>query len=158
VTANATFVITNNFVFRNGDQDSGSFGGINLAVATAGPSRLELNTIVDNRARSGATRSGGVICDIVGFVAANNVIARNSVGGNSTAATAQTLGVCVYPTSKIQADVVGLSFSSPDTSPFDYHVSMGSSVIDQAASAIDVDGDGRPQGAANDIGADEVTP
>ncbi|MBA2541150.1 MAG: right-handed parallel beta-helix repeat-containing protein [Deltaproteobacteria bacterium] len=162
VSAGATFTITNNFVFRNGDQDTGTFGGINLGVASAGLSRLEFNTIVDNRASSGATRAGGVICDIVGFSAANNLVARNSVGGNSSAANAQTLGVCSYPTSTIQSDVAGLSFASPDTNPFDYHVMVGSSVIEQATTVsnivIDVDGDSRPQGAASDIGADEFAP
>ncbi|MBA3540132.1 MAG: right-handed parallel beta-helix repeat-containing protein, partial [Deltaproteobacteria bacterium] len=35
----ATFNITNNFIFRNGDQDNGVYGGINIAVASAAGSR-----------------------------------------------------------------------------------------------------------------------
>ena len=160
VTGNTTFDITNNFIFRNGDQDNGAFGGVNLGVAVAAGSRLEFNTIVDNRAAAGATRAGGTICDIAGFVAANNLIARNTVAGNANAVNSQTLGVCSYPTSKIQSDLAGLLFEESETSPFDYHVQAGSSVIDQATTSsavlVDVDGDGRPAGAQKDIGADEL--
>ena len=43
----------------------------------------------------------------------------------------------------------------------DYHIQSGSPVIDQAsatyAPAEDIDGDARPQGAGDDMGADENT-
>jgi hypothetical protein len=127
-----TFAITNNYIFRNGDQDMGIFGGVNLGIATAGTSRFEFNTVVDNRAASGATRSGGLICDIVGFSAPNNIIARNSVGGSTTAPTAQTLGACTHPTSRVQSDISTLNFLSPDNAPFSYKLMSGSSAIDTA--------------------------
>jgi hypothetical protein len=160
--AGATFVVTNNYIFRNGDQDMGTFGGVSLGVAAAGTSRLEFNTVVDNRAASGATRGGGLVCDIVGFAAPNNIIARNSVGGSTSASTAQTLGACTYPSSRIQNDLSALNFASPDNAPFSYKLMMGSSAIDQATTAseidIDHDGDARPQGQEKDIGADEHRP
>ncbi len=160
--AGATFAITNNYIFRNGDQDMGTFGGVNLGVATAGTSRFEFNTVVDNRAATGATRGGGLVCDIIGFAAPNNIIARNSVGGSTSAPTAQTLGACTYPTSRIQNDISLLNFESPDNAPYSYKLMTGSSAIDQAAtpSAIDIDhdGDARPQGQEKDIGADEHRP
>jgi len=44
----------------------------------------------------------------------------------------------------------------------DYHLQLGSPVIDQANAAFapvdDVDGDARPQGVADDMGADEYVP
>ena len=46
--------------------------------------------------------------------------------------------------------------------PFDYHLQAGSPVIDQAsatyAPAFDIDGDARPQGVGDDMGADEYMP
>ncbi len=156
----STFDITNNYIFRNGDQDSGTYGGVNLSVAGAGSSRLEFNTIIDNRAAAITTRSGGVICDITGFAAANNIIARNSLSGSTAGSNAQTIGICTYPTSKTQADLTGLELAHPDMAPFSYKLRAGSSAVDQAttASSVDVDADGdlRPQGAQKDIGADEL--
>lgn len=156
----ATFDITNSFIYRNGDPDNGTFGGVNLGIATASSSRFEFNTVVDNRASAGTTRVGGVLCDIVGFAAANNIIARNSVGGSTTGTNSQTLGACTYPTSKIQTDVSGLGFASPDMAPYSYKLTSGSSAIDQATTsspiAVDYDGDERPQGPQKDIGADEL--
>jgi hypothetical protein len=158
----AIFAIANNYIFRNGDQDMGTFGGVNLGVTTAGLSRFEFNTVVDNRAATGAIRGGGLVCDIIGFAAPNNIIARNSVGGSTSAPTAQTLGACTYPTSRIQNDVSLFNFESSDNAPFSYKLMAGSSVIDQATtpSAIDIDHDGdpRPQGQEKDIGADEHRP
>lgn len=160
VTGAATFNITNNFIYRNGDTDNGTFGGVNLGVTAAGANRFEFNTVIDNRASAGATRVGGVLCDIVSFAAANNIVARNTVGGSATAANAQTLGNCSYPTSKIQMDVSGLGLASPDMTPYSYKLTATSSAIDQATTSspivVDHDGDARPQGAQKDIGADEA--
>ena len=62
----------------------------------------------------------------------------------------------------MQADLTGLALVSPDTSPYDYHLSAGSTAIDQATTTsdvvIDIDDDFRPQGPAKDIGADEYKP
>ncbi len=155
-----TFDITNSFIYRNGDPDNGTFGGVNLGIATAGSNRFEFNTVVDNRASAGATRVGGVLCDIAAFAAANNIVARNSVGGSTTGTNAQTLGGCTYPTSKIQNDVSGLALASPDMAPYSYKLTTGSSAIDQATTSspivVDYDGDVRPQGPQKDIGADEL--
>ncbi len=155
----ATFDLRNNFIYRNGDQDTGTYGGLNLGIAVAGANRLEFNTIVDNRA---AINSGGIVCNVATFSGANNIIARNSLAGSTTAATAQTSGACTYPTSTVANSVAGLAFAQPDSSPFDYHIATGSTAIDTATTAttttMDVDDESRPQGAAPDRGADELTP
>jgi hypothetical protein len=160
--AGTTFAITNNFIYRNGDQNSGTYGGVNLGVGTAGSSVFAFNTVTDNVASSGATHPGGIGCDIAGFSAPNNVIARNAVGGSTTMTSSQTVGACTYPTSKVQNDVTGLSFVSADVAPFDYRLASGSSAIDAATTSssivVDHDGDSRPQGAQKDCGADEFKP
>jgi len=156
-----TFDITNNFVYRNGDADAGTFGGLMLGIAVAGTNRMEFNTIVDNRA---AISSGGVVCNATTFAAPNNIIARNSLGTSTTAAGAQVSpSGCTYPTSKIQSDVAGLAFVHPDApGPFDYRLTGASTAIDQALTAspiaIDHDGKARPTGSGKDIGAFEFKP
>ncbi len=158
----STFKIVNNFIFRNGDQDASAFGGVSLSFATAGANEFSFNTIADNRSQTGATRAGGVICDVATFNADNNVIVRNQNGASTTALTAQTLGACVYRTTRIQNDATGILFKSAELAPFDYHVLVGSTAIDAATTtstvAVDIDGDARPQGAAKDQGADEYKP
>ncbi len=157
--SSATFDITNNFIYRNGNSTGTTIGGVSFAVAAAGSNRFEFNTIVDNEISASTTSSGGVLCDIPGFAASNNIIARNFVNRMSAAANANTLGQCTHPSSKMVADLGELKFLAPDMPPFNYRVGAGSSAIDQATTpspiVVDVDGDARPQGAQKDIGADE---
>jgi hypothetical protein len=159
VLAGATFDITNSFIYRNGDQDTGAYGGLDLGIATAGSNRLAFDTIVDNRA---AINSGGVVCNVAAFAGPNNLIARNTLAGSAAASGAQTSGACTYPTSAIQNDTSGLAFVHGDATPFDYHLGAASAAIDHATTAtgiaFDYDGDPRPQGSADDQGADELHP
>lgn len=156
-----TFDIVNNFIYRNGDPDNGTFGGLMLGIAVAGSNRLEFNTIVDNRA---VINSGGVVCNAPLFAAPNNIIARNSLNLNTTAVGAQVSpNGCTYPASKIQDDVVGLGFvDSEAPAPFDYRLTGTSSAIDQALTSsmivTDHDGKPRPIGPQKDIGAFEFKP
>lgn len=156
----AIFTITNNFIYRNGNNTTAAFGGVDLGVTSAGPSRLEFNTIVDNQATSGPLNAGGVRCSATSFAAPNNIIARNLVGASTTDSNAQTLGACTYPTSTVASTLSGLAFAQADSTPFDYHLTAGSMAIDKATTPTtvtdDIDGDPRPQGAAPDQGADEL--
>jgi hypothetical protein len=144
--------VFDNMIFKNGNATDATNGGIEFLGTVDAGSRLEFNTIVDNVAA--ATGTGGLICKDPQFVAPNNIVARNTPG--------QTTGPCTFPTSLVQADVTGLAFKSPDTAPLDYHLTAGSTAIDQATTAstvaYDVDFDLRPQGAQSDIGADEFKP
>jgi hypothetical protein len=156
----ATFNITNNLIFRNGNSTTATVGGVAL-TASVGANVFAFNTVVDNQVQNGALIAGGVLCDIAGFAAANNIIVRNFVNNNPNLANSNTSGLCTYPTSTISPAVSGLNFVSPDDAPYDYHLMRGSTAIDQATTSsnlsVDIDGDIRPQGNARDQGADEVS-
>ena len=157
---NGTFDITNTFITRNGDSSTSAVGGSSLAAATGSSNRFEFNTVADNQVKNGGFLSGGVACDITGFTAPNNIIAHNLINNDTTQPTSNTNGLCTYPTSSVTASLTSLNFTSPDNMPYDYHLLPGSSAINQGTTPsmirIDRDGDARPQGAANDQGADEA--
>jgi hypothetical protein len=160
VRSAATFDLTNNFIFRNGVAETSSLGGLELSVGPSPQNRLEFNTIADNRS---LIISGGVICNVPGFAAANNLIIRNSLAGSTTIANAQTAGGCSYPTSRIQGDLTDVLFKDPEPpAPYDYGLLAGSKSIDQAMTTstveLDFQGDPRPQGDQKDMGADEYNP
>jgi hypothetical protein len=157
----ATFDISNNFIFRNGQTSTGSVGGIGaLVFANDGTNKLEFNTIVDNHIATSATHAGGVTCDTSGVSTANNIIARNDVNGDRGASNANVLGVCNFLTSYIDQNILPLKFVDADTSPFDYHIQAGSMAIDNGTTTTtinyDFDGNHRPVGTADDQGANEV--
>lgn len=154
VTMPKRFQITNNFIFLNGN-DLSKTGGVYL-VANANPAvinTLEFNTIVRNRAgRHGSTLSGGVVCDLPGHLALNNLIFENSGG---SASDPQVGGACGYGNSLLSAPA-NSGFVSAD----DLHLTaqMPSAIIDKADCGgikVDIDGDARPAGSACDLGADE---
>lgn len=137
---NGLYTITNSWFVRNTDI------GISLCRSGTLSAQIEFSTIADNG--FAAIQS----CGESQPVFQNNLIVRNPklVEGPLTGAT--------YPGSIIAADATAVKFKSPDTQPYDYHITVGSSAIDQAVtSAVDHDADGqtRPIGAAADVGADE---
>jgi hypothetical protein len=159
----ASFAITNTFVVRNGTPGSGTVGstvgGVEIPPeSVAAGSRFEFNTVVDNHIKQSSV-GGGITCDLDGFTAANNIIARNDVNGDLTRTNSNTFGLCSYPTSSVLQAVTTLNFVSADSDPRDYHLKVGSVAIGQATTAstvmVDADGDTRPQGNGNDQGADE---
>lgn len=152
-----TFNITNNFIVRNGNSSTATVGGASLAGTAS--SVFAFNTVVDNQILNTTLGAGGVLCDIAGFTAPNNIIVRNFVNADETKTNSNTNGQCSYPTSTTATSVAGLMFASPDNLPYNYHIGSTSTAVDQATTAssvaIDFDGDARPQGVAPDRGADE---
>ena len=157
-----TFNIKNCFIFRNGNDVSADIGGARFSGALGASSVFAFNTVVDNRIRNTDFSAGGVYCDLPGFVASNNLIVRNFRNNASTPMNSNTLGQCTHATSTVAQTVSGLNFMSSDATPYNYHLQLGSSAIDQATTplipeiGIDFDGDLRPMGSASDQGADEV--
>lgn len=134
--------ITNVFAFHNAktgiDSESDKPGNV-----------IEFSTIVDN---GGA----GLVLGSPGATASNNIIARNTMGPVQCANPP-----CTYTGSIVSAgnDVTTLHFVSPDTQPYDYHLTAGSVAIDAATTATldhDFDGEARPKGGGRDVGADEA--
>ena len=137
--------ITNSFAFRNAGNGFHLFGD---PAATP----IQFSTSVDNTGyglvleQSGTTNSS------------NNILARNGQGslycfaGNNQCLYDGTIALT-------GSDISALHFKSPDTQPYDYHLTAGSSAIDAAVTATldhDFDGDARPKGAGRDVGADEA--
>jgi len=161
MSADGIVSITSTFIYRNGNTLNASAGG--LSLKPTGASKIEFNTIVDNQANANSTSAGGIFCDQTGFVGSNNIIFRNTGG---TTGAVQTVGNCAYGNSINRAGTSAvdnsLNFVTPNTQPFDYHLSATSpgTVVDAAGicTGVDFDGNSRPIGAACDLGADEYHP
>jgi hypothetical protein len=146
-----TDTVTNNFIVRNTHVAGAGTYGLEVS-STSGGHRVEFNTIADNATQTAG--GGGVSCGLSSGSAAlaNNLIVRNRQN-------TIVLGNCTFPGSIILDDASSLLFVSPDSPPYDYHLMAGSYAIDQGTVStitVDFDGQPRPAGAANDVGADEV--
>lgn len=158
----AEFDLTNNFIVGNGGTGT-LFGGVRFDGTNAGTRRFEFNTVTENVGMAGFTI--GVVCTLVGqpVTFSNNIVYDNQVGGGRT----QVGGTnCSWTYSDIGPDAVAGTgnINAPpmfvDLMKSDFHLQPGSparDAADPAASlAVDIDGEPRPQGAARDMGADEV--
>lgn len=154
------FDITNNFVFRNGDDPDADFGGLRLESAFNG-NRVDHNTIVRNDCRADTVLAGGMFCS-GGGSALNNLITNNFAGNNSLPA-AQYVGSCTLSGSLVANDDTGFRFVRPISVPFDYHLAdnlsdaFDAGMVTPQPIAVDYDGDQRSDGKP-DVGADELLP
>lgn len=144
------FQITNSFIVRNT-----SYGGLHVSARNPTNCEIEFNTIVDNNANKvGGFDSGGVYCNPVGIVAANNLIFNNTLGN---APAKQTSGNCDFTQSLLTAPA-NPGFKSAT----DYHLTSatlsGQGAIRDAVDCsgiVDFDGEKRPKNGKCDLGADE---
>jgi hypothetical protein len=139
---NGLHMITNSMFVRNNES------GVELCRSNTLSARVEFSTIADNAVSAIKT------CNDSAVVFQNDLIVRNPMLVSSS-----TLPSATYPGSIITSDANAVKFMSPDMQPYDYHVTAGSSAIDQALSSNvdhDFDGQPRPMGAAADVGADEL--
>lgn len=160
----AAFDITNSFIVQNGGPTS-LVGGINLGtVSGTGARRVDFNTIAANGGT--ATVNSGINCGTVGapLVFSNNIIYGNAVsgggkqvGGSANCATSYS---DVGPDATTGTGNINQDPAFINSAQGDFHLmnnSPAKNAADGAATlANDVDGDARPQGAARDIGADEI--
>jgi Right handed beta helix region len=142
-------------------------GGVAITANSEG-SRFERNTVVFNES-DGITFRGGVSCNAPMATAAGNLIYHNvepdGIGGlkNDLSTQRNPAPSCAFADSlALAAEPGNLGFRSPVLPPLDFHLTAASppSVRDAggACTGTDLDGDGRPQGGACDLGADEYRP
>ena len=158
-----TFTLTNNMIVTNGSVSS-VLGGVSIGQISSGsPHVLAFNTITANGGANGTVT--GVECNQVTtpLVFSNNIVygnqvmgAGSQVGGSNCSFTYSDIGPqTVADTGNIDMDPL---FVDPTNGNF--HLQAGSRARDaadpDAALAVDIDGDTRPQGGRPDMGADEV--
>jgi hypothetical protein len=156
------FDITNNFIARNGNDNTGEFGGLRLDTTLPG-NRVIHNTIDRNDSNPTANPlyAGGFFCR-GGGVFANNLIVNN-FAGSATQPNAQTGGTCDLAGSLISAADNAYHFVSSGALPFNYHLAdrtsqaVNAGMIVVAGEPEDFDGEPRNDGAP-DVGADELKP
>jgi hypothetical protein len=145
----ASFDISSTFLVQNGKAQNAQQAFVIANTAASDPARFAFNTLSNNSA-------GGVSCGIPTTLS-SNLFADNSgpIQGMCTARYSLFENSNIPGTGNItMVDPLFVNQSGGN-----YHISDGSPAIDHAdpmeSEDSDYDGDARPRGSANDIGADE---
>ena len=170
LTGNVRVVVVNNVIVDNGSSAAGGsdFGALLISASVMSTSVIQSNTAVSNHAVTG--QPDGIDCRPAGLTTRNNIVT-----GDAT--KARVSGGCMHANVLYAPDDPGarlggnngnmlipneadLQFVNPATK--DYHLKpasfakgKGSTTGLAPEAAKDIDGQPRPQGAA-DVGADEV--
>ena len=154
------FVVRNTFIVSNGL--ASTFGGIRIDGPAPAGSVLEFTTMVGNSSSGLAGQTRGVRCaDVASPLTFRGVI----IWGDGVQVPAAESN-CLFDQSNLVSGASGTNISTEPTyvnaEAGNYHLAPGSAGIDMGGTvgvpAVDFDGEARPQGAAADIGADEVVP
>jgi hypothetical protein len=161
LSGGAALAIRNNMIVGNGlpDPDGSELGGVQIG-SSASSDVFAFNTVARNSAGEGVAT--GINCISVGeMIAAGNIVHDGDAGGEALAAEncrfafSNVQGLAPLADGNIDADPLFVNVSEGD-----FHLLPDSPCIDAADPAstvdVDIDGDARPQGAAADMGADEV--
>jgi hypothetical protein len=161
------FNIQNSWIVANGSTGAvnSNVGGIQLLnINTAGEHVIAFNTISENSAVLNVV--SGINCAVVGtpLTFSNNIIYANNIAGTATQVGGG--GMCTFtfsdigPEGSVTAPNLNVAPMFLNTAQKDFHLQAASPVKDKADPAatlrLDIDGDLRPQGAARDMGADEI--
>ena len=145
----ADFDISSSFLVQNGNGSAGAPAFVIANTAVTDPARFAFNTLSNNGA-------GGVQCGVATTLS-SDLFADNNGPVTGMCTTRYSL----FENSNIPG-MGNLTMVNPlfvDQQGGDYHISDGSPAIDHAdpmeTEDTDYDGDTRPRGAADDIGADE---
>ena len=156
---NAEFEIVNSLIVKNGSPSS-SYGGVVLSQINTGTRRFEFNTIVQNQTTSGITP--GVLCLAVGtmLTLTNAIVYDNGTGLQVEGPNCEWSYSDIGPMAVAGTGNLNSAPQFVNPAQADFHLQSGSPAKDaadlEASLAIDIDGDPRPQGAARDMGADEI--
>ncbi|MEZ4398418.1 MAG: right-handed parallel beta-helix repeat-containing protein [Kofleriaceae bacterium] len=156
-----TAVIMNNYIVKNGA--GGANAALTLAVTMPGASRIEFNTIAENKAD--AATAGAVVCGASTTQLRNSIIFGNNGSGNEVSTCTVRFSTVEGATPDPGNGIIDATPMFISTATDNFHLMPASPVAGKADpmavltddAAVDYDGESRPQGGAPaDLGADEI--